>query len=542
MVVAVAVALAAGACRREVVVAPAVSARAVGTSSLALIPADTPYVFATLEPMNKALRDRIWRVSNADLVASVEKLDDGSDQPMARIARAFVAELRDGARVRDFDELGFASGGRFALYGLSIWPVLRAEVADGARLRAVAARVLGAAGAEVKQQTRDGYTYWVAGSATVSVVAAVLDREAVLAVLPTSALARSLPLLFGTERPAVSLAQVPKLAEVARRHGLLQTWIGYVDVKLVVDILTGRTTGVNYDLAAAARGALGWIGPCHADLERIAAFVPRMAMGYRALDLQGFDGGLYIETPAAVNAALASFRASVPELGTATGERPLFALTIAAQVDALQAWIKDVADGIQARPFSCPALQPLTEAATGISSMLALPSPPMLQGLRGLALVVDDVSVSPLGGTGHVIIVGTGMDALVRWLWSLPVFAGATLPTLGIPVALPVQQLGVPGITAAHLARSSDRLAVAVGAESADRAARALSAPEQPSPLLSVSVDMVRLSARLGTDAATSLDRLGSASYVTMTVDATPTAVVLGVRGTWPVAAGQLAR
>jgi len=161
--------------------------------------------------MNDALRRRMMHNLDAQLAESMKALDklsdeDGKDEPWMRAVRALVDELRGKGASAWYDQLGIDPHGRFVVYGMSLWPVMRIELNNPAKLRAVIARMLSAAGVQPQQRTLDGRTYWLAGDREVSFVAAVLDREAVAAVLPTAALDAALPQVLGIRPPERSLA------------------------------------------------------------------------------------------------------------------------------------------------------------------------------------------------------------------------------------------------------------------------------------------------------------------------------------------------
>lgn len=540
LAIACVIALTQPGCTRGASTTP-VSSRSVGHATLGLIPADTPYAWVTLDPVSPALRERMWSMQDEDLVKALRRGDDGSDTTLARLARAILGELVDGTRVRALSELGFAANGRFAFYGLSVWPVVRLEVKEGAKLRAAAGRVFTAVGPQIRRQQRDGYTYWVAELDQFSVVIAVLDSEAVLALVPSSSIARTLPLLFGTERPAASLASTAKLEDIARRYELTRELIGFIDMRTIVAIMTGRGQGPNYDLGQLVRDKLGPIViPCRADLERIAAFAPSAVLGYRRLDERGFEGAIYVETPAAFNQAIGKMRTAVPAIPAARDRSPLLAVTAGVKVDALLGWLGDALGGLVRQPFTCPGLQGVQTFSGQLAASIATSVPPMLRGLRGVSLVLDDATISPPGGTGHVIVVGDQVPALVSFLLQLPVFAGAPPPALGIPVELPIQQLGLPGLTSAHLAHGSDRLAVAVGTNSDDRVARAMAARSLArSPLLSISYDVVRFRELLPSDDP---QRFGNADQITFDIDVTERGLEIGFVGRWTLPPAARAR
>src|SRR5262249_39605907 len=109
-----------------------------GPAVLAQVPADSPYVVGLLEPPSEALRAKmVWSIDRRVVEALRATSDIPLDErlrldPPARAVLAILDELR-GDPTKWWDNLGFAHDGRWVVYGLSVWPVVRVEVADPAK-------------------------------------------------------------------------------------------------------------------------------------------------------------------------------------------------------------------------------------------------------------------------------------------------------------------------------------------------------------------------------------------------------------------------
>ena len=97
-----------------------------GPEILAAVPADTPYLFGVIEPTAPALRDQMFAQSGEQLVTYLKKAASGQGK-MAVFAAALYQEIDGVDPAHIIDALGGARDGRFVLYGLSIWPVMRLE-------------------------------------------------------------------------------------------------------------------------------------------------------------------------------------------------------------------------------------------------------------------------------------------------------------------------------------------------------------------------------------------------------------------------------
>ena|GEM_PF-5068950 len=510
----------------------------VAPSILAQVPADSPYVIATLQPIDERLRRRLLGGVNHSLA---EALKTGTQVPaseradLAPMTRALLA-LGDELRGKNLDnwwrELGFDPNGRFAMYGLSIWPVARVEVADPARLRGVVERVITAAGLKPQRATLGGHAYWTLGSDELTAVAAVLDHEAVVALLPTSALAATLPLVLGTEKPAHPLGAATTVTDLLAHNHFLNVMLGYVDFRSVLAVMTGPTPSA---LDAPVRAKAGPIpAACSADLARMVAAAPRIAFGYRRFDDRGFDGAMVVETTPSVVSAFKRMHASVPELTTPIAGHPLFAFGAAVNPDDLIGWLRSVTADLHTQPFTCPWFAGANRAAEELAAKLSTPLPPMVRGLHGFAVVVDSLTITPFDVEGHLLIAGDHAPDLISMLTSsIPFLPNIPVKPDGHPVELPTKQLNLP-VRSAHVAMTPDRIVIAAGANSAQRATAHLATPApRSSPLGLMVFDMPRLQALLaaiGSKDAAQLDYIGD---IGMSLDATDEGVGFEVWGTW---------
>src|SRR5262249_51868589 len=134
---------------------------------------------------------------------------------------------------------------------------------------------------------------------------------------------------------------------------------------------------------------------CRADLDRLAAATPGLALGYHRFDDTGFDAAMVLETPPATVAALRKLHAVVPEVTPRPAGHPLFAMSAALDPDQLIAWLQAEARQIHDRPFRCPWFTEWNELAADITAKLATPLPPTWRGVRGFSVTVDDASILP---------------------------------------------------------------------------------------------------------------------------------------------------
>jgi hypothetical protein len=512
------------------------SSRWSAPSILAEVPADAPYLIALLEPMNDALRQRMMHNLDAQLAQSMKALDKlrdggGKLEPWMRAVLALADELRAKGSAAWLDQLGIDPRGRFVVYGMSLWPVARIEIRDPTKLRATIARVLSAAGAQPQQRTLDGRAYWLVSGGEFSSVAAVLDREAVAAVLPTAAVDAALPQILGIRPPDHSLAATTTVPDLLARHRFLGVLLGYLDAHRIVDVLAAAQPRPIDTQLRTATGPVS--ADCRADLDRFAAAIPRLVLGYHRFDDAGFDASMVLETQPATVAALRKLHAVVPEVTPRPTGHPLFAMAAALDPDQLIAWLQDQARQIHDRPFRCAWFAEWNEAAADIAAKLAAPLPPTWRGVRGFAMAIDDATILPPSVTGHVLVAGDRVADLVQSLaGQVPAIAGIPLTKDGRPVALPTRALRIP--VPAHFALTTDRLVIAAGDGSERRVTEHLrSAAPKASPLFTMAFDVPRLQQILASLGQTPVDNLGSLRDVGLGLDLDDTGISFDVFGSW---------
>lgn len=511
------------------------SSRWSAPSILAEVPADAPYAVALLEPMNDALRRRMMHNLDAQLAQSMKALDKlrdrGKLEPWMRAMLALADELRGKGAAAWFDQLGIDPHGRFVLYGMSLWPVARIELSNPDKLRATITRILSAGGIQPQQRTLDGRAYWLASGGDFSFVAAVLDREAVAAVLPTAVVDAALPQVLGIRPPEHSLAATTTVPDLLAHHRFLGVLLGYFDAHRIVDVIAGPQPRPIDIPIRAATGPVS--AECRADLDRFAAAIPRLVLGYHRFDDTGFDASMVLETSPATVAALRKLHAAVPEVTPRPAGHPLFAMAAALDPDQLIAWLQDEARQIHDRPFRCPWFTEWNEAAADVTAKLATPLPPTWRGVRGFSMTIDDASILPPSVTGHVLVAGDRVADLLQSLaGKVPAIAGIPLAATGRPVALPTRQLQIP--VPAHFALTTDRLVIAAGDGSERRVTEHLRTPApKASPLFTMAFDVPRFQQILASLGQEPVENLGSLRDIGLGLDIDDTGVSFDIFGTW---------
>lgn len=503
---------------------------------LAQVPVDSPYLMAMLDPLPGAVKEQMFDSLDKKVAAAFELSRDVDRSQLEPPMRAYFAMLDElaGKNLKEWGrELGFDPSGRFVLYGLGVWPVLRLSVANEPRMRQVITRMLAAAGAPTTERTVQGRRYWQLDVKWLSIVGGIVDGQAVFAVLPTAAVAQYLPLVLGLDKPARSLHASGSLDALIGRYQFLPTMIGYLDARFTADILAGRSSSSNTELDKPLRSAIGPISEtCRADLDRLAGYVPRIVFGYHRLDTKGIHGSLALELPPSVVAALQRIRTAVPDLPTGLGARATFHVGLAANLDELLPLVFQLTTYVREHPFACPWFAPLGEAAAQLAATLDQPLPAALYGMRGMALVFEHLTLEPFDARGHAVIASDHANDLLNLvLPRLPGMSGIVVHPDARPVQLPLGGLGAPATLTGYAATRIDRAAIAVGPASASEVVEVLNRPPpKRSPLASFGFDVERM-IEIGWLEPDDADGMRD---IVLQLDIAPQGLLLEVYGTLP--------
>lgn len=469
------------------------------------VPADSPYVVGVIDPIPSEFRDRMFAAADEKMATAVAALDglprdfDRSTlEPHVRAMFVVLDELRGKDMKRWGTELGFDPGGRFVLYGLGVWPVLRVAITDANKLRRLAKRVLAETAKPVDEGALGGRAYWKLTVAKVTMILAVLDDELVAAVLPTSIVDKALPLVLGVDKPARSLRETNVMPALIAQYKLMPSMVGYLDVLAAANIVTQRTSSSSRELDRPLAEATGAITQeCRADIDRLVALVPRMVMGYRKLDKSGMHARIIAEMPQAITRELARLRVAVPGVTAGLSGAPLGSLGIAAKLDEAIPLLRKMTRHLADAPFRCTWFHELNQAAASLDARLAQPLPFGMRGVTGMSLVVDNFAMEPLDARGHVIVTGgRPHEILTKLLRSVPGMGGFMLNPDGRPVPIQIGLFGLPADVTAHAAASGDRAVLTLGPGSVTKATEVLSWPVPThSPLMSLGMDVLRMRA-----------------------------------------------
>lgn len=468
---------------------------------LAFAPADTPYVVANIDTLDRSTRKALLVQADAQLPSQLARLNAMADRLQeqdpdgAKLLHALAAEFK-GKTVESFAEAaGIELEGRFALYGIGLAPVARLALDDPKAFDSFIANLERAYGKplEVHQEGQQTYRARSFASSGTQLIIATQGKQAVLALLPANAAKPLLRQALGLERPAKSVQDSDRLSDLAKAKGYRKYLVGQLDMTRLLPLLLGGQDpllhAVQVAHAEATTAKTGEpvanqlrTGPtCVAEATRIAARVPAASFGYTTLTATRQDARLDIALAADISKAFAGLRVSLPGLGGHGADAAPFDVALALPIAALREFWSTQVDAVAAKPFACPELTDLNDSFATLGQWLQKAAIPPFGDLQGIGLALDSLQQVKDGGmpkmSGRLLVASNNPAGLFA-------MGQMTVPSLtrvkpvagGPPQPLPQDLATIIG-QPAWLALTDKVLALGVGAGEDVKLAQALKAP-----------------------------------------------------------------
>ena len=167
-------------------------------SLLDYVPADSPYVFASIAPLPDAVFDKLepnidrimqsYEVLLREIASmAMEKTDeDGDGNENTDKAAAVIAELSSLMSVEGLRGAGFDRQSTAVIYGNGLLPVLRIEVSDGALFESALSRIEEKAGEKMDFATIAGSPVRHVVAEDAQVLIAIHENQVVVSVAPAA--------------------------------------------------------------------------------------------------------------------------------------------------------------------------------------------------------------------------------------------------------------------------------------------------------------------------------------------------------------------
>ena len=483
---------------------PDESEQASASNLLRYVPADTPYIFAMIEPLPDDVADKfepkleLLLAAYRGLLQTIVKLGEDEDEFPEEATEA-LNELAGLLSVDGLRGAGIDRDTTMVMYGSGLLPVLRMKVTDGDLLEATIARIEEKANNSLSVATVAGQSYRFAGDEKAQLVMAVFGDEFVLSIVPTNLSEELLKAVLGLTLPDTSIADTGELQKIIDDNGYVHHSVGLIDVGRIVATFLDDQSGVNAELLAL----MDYDGSelddvCRAEIREMAGIVPRIITGYTEMSVDQFTSNTVVEIRSDIAAGLAALTAPVPGLGSEQGGLAAFGMSI--DLLAARDFYAARLDAMEADPYECELFAELQNGVAQGREALNQPLPPIVYGFKGFLAVVEDIDGMDLANDQPptsvdarlLIAADNAAGLLAMGAMFSPEIAALDIQSDGEPVRFESPQLnGV--VDAAYVAMTDDALAISVGQGTEARLADMLSADiSSPHPFASMEMDAKR--------------------------------------------------
>lgn len=463
---------------------------------LTRVPADTPYVLVTGEPVSEEVTEA-WSENfrPAFDIARVqfEQLEQEiavENPALAAQVSAVMEEILALADKEEREQIGVTRDDGLVIYGYGLMPVLRMTVSDPEAFRAFLTRIGNKAGVGMGSTTHDGREVSRLAFDPVVVLGDLRDGVVSVGVTGLDGEQAMLEHLFSEAPTGETLAESGAASALVSEYGFLSAGVGYLDIPRMLALITGdgetpgvldRFGAVPEDLTPACRG----------ELVSLAGKMPRLVFGYDNLSESAMTMRSILEMEAGVAEALAGWTVPVPGLGAPTDARYAFGMSLDGTKAAqdIKGWMNAAAE----REFECEFLAEVTwkESAAKINVaplyMVGNPKGFMFQLNE---LEIRDIEAKDFTASASFMAVFDNAQTLAGMARMIsPELQSMELPTDGTPVQVPAEAM--QGFDQPlWLAATNTNLAGAVGDGAAERISQVMNADAPtPAPFLHFDFD-----------------------------------------------------
>jgi hypothetical protein len=460
-----------GACGKdEESTAAATSAAA--SELLSYVPADTPYLFANLEPVTRL--QPVFDSMQSQLSKARAGMDSAQneydDDPGARFTHAFLLEL-DGKLSRSgLEGMGFDLRAEKVVYGLGAFPVIRLGLSDSAALRATILRVLGNAGISAPEQEFQGVSFWRlsdenTAESPAGLYISIFDDHLAFSLFPPMAETELLPVFLGLEMPADSDAR-SRLAQLNEAHDYTPHGSGILDVRRLADQFIRPDTVASRVLAAKGAFDPATLSTeCVTEIHEIIDNAPLMTMGVKELTSSAVAFQYRVETRKTLASQLMGLVSKIP-VADELSDR-ILEIAFGMRFGPVRDFLREKVAAIVDDPYRCDHLRDLNESAVQTLARLDEPMPPLVNNFRGIRVSLSEILMNQASITenvrGHLAVHVEKPEMFIGMAQMfLPDLSDLAITPGDPPVRLPESLVSTPGITA-YAAMSTDAIGLAVG-------------------------------------------------------------------------------
>jgi hypothetical protein len=409
---------------------------------MAAVPADTPYVFASLSD----LPDDAYKYQMGLFAPRILKILEGtrttiladentSDEERKQIEGVFNLANKYLSDAANWEQH------RSVVYGLGMFPVARVVLEDAGEALADLQQLHQDLGTTPESESRFGGDLFKLPieHAEMTLYYGINQGQFIATVLPEAAddLAS---LALGGSAPTTAYA-VADLEQLAQQRGYDTGFVGFVDTLAFFDRLMSDT-GAEADWLKAMAAAhqetdidfSNVSAECKQEYRGFAEMMPHMDWGITHYEKSRVETGSFYQLRPDIAEGVLSFTGSVPGLSSDPGGD--LSISTSFQVGPLRDFVLQMARNVEAAPYACENLADLNQGAQQALAQAGTTLPPFAGQIRGLKVRMDNMEASAVGGTPNMtmaLFVDNAQLLVSMMQIFLPQLAEMELPTDGTP-------------------------------------------------------------------------------------------------------------
>ena len=439
------------------------------------IPADTPYVFASIDGYTPEMVDAMFEQFGS-MYEQIDRLVEQAAAEASPDERKYFDLYRRMFKGKwnrqGFESLGFDMSGHFALYGLGLYPVMYWQLSDVDTFRKNVETVMKEVDFTPEKHRVGGSDYWIlVDDEGLALAMAYTSRGVVLTVTSNKDHAWAMEYALGLKKLEKTLAGDPRTLQVAEQYDMLRTHVGIIDMRRLTQVILGDG-GSFADVSRKGFGIEETVtDQCKRDYYEFTEYGPRIVVGVTDWSRAGGEMLAVWETDRhEFFRAMGSVMRPVPgaDIEIDPARKAMFGIGIA--FDEGHRFLLDHLAAARKDPYQCEHFDSMNEMiATAESELRSVMIPPPARGFLGTQASLYDMQFDDEGSPSHwdaaLVLRHKDPDALLMLAQlAVPELASLDVPDDGSVVS---QNLGdaspVPGITELHIARRGESLAVGVG-------------------------------------------------------------------------------
>ncbi|MDZ7643797.1 MAG: hypothetical protein U5K76_05960 [Woeseiaceae bacterium] len=246
-----------GACGRD---APEQPSLAADNALLEYVSADTPYLFAMLEPLPEDVLDRLEPGANRVMLSYQDAIraatrdiaaeQSGEEAERRETATAALDGIVDLFSIDAMRAAGIGRESTMALYAHGLLPVLRVALTDTDAFEQAIADIEADAGQAMPTGTIDDVSYRFVGDEAVRLVVAIIGNHAVISIVPSSLGEDALRGVLGLTLPGESIEDAGTLAALSGSYGFSAYGAGFIDIERLARTFLEPQSGTNAEVLA----------------------------------------------------------------------------------------------------------------------------------------------------------------------------------------------------------------------------------------------------------------------------------------------------